>query len=54
MKELPTTAEIARPRAEPPPAVEAADGKTVGHATVLSDGSRSATESGCTRTDDRS
>ncbi|MCX4858937.1 hypothetical protein [Streptomyces canus] len=49
-------AEVAKPRAEPaesPPAVDAADGKAVGHATVPSDGSRSATEPGCTRSDDR-
>lgn len=46
-------AEVAKPRAEPAeplPAVEAADGKSVGLATVPSDGSRSATEPGCTRT----
>ncbi|MFE2212307.1 hypothetical protein ACFW93_10090 [Streptomyces canus] len=49
-------AEVAKPRAEPaesPPALEAADGKAVGHATVPSDGSRSTTEPGCTRVDDR-
>ncbi|MEU0428528.1 hypothetical protein ABZ235_33995 [Streptomyces canus] len=53
MKELPTTAEIAKPRAEPPP-VEPADGRTAGHATVPSDGSRSATVPGRPRTDDGS
>ncbi|WP_328781703.1 hypothetical protein OHT68_24135 [Streptomyces canus] len=44
---------VAKPRAEPAeplPAVEAADGKAVGHATVPFGGSRSATEPGCTRT----